>query len=100
MRDESYDRPLVEPDNMLTGGFQTGRFDAGPNPMTGRSAARWALFLAVLWLGGIGSLVALGLGALSLSSGDVGSRHKAMAIAALVLAVVGLIATFALFLSS
>lgn len=42
-RDETYERPLIEPDNMLTGGFQSGRFDAAPNVSTGRSAARWGL---------------------------------------------------------
>lgn len=96
VHDDSYDRPLIEPDNMLTGGFQTGRFDATPNTVTGRSAARWALVLAVLWIWGVGSLIALALSLLALSSGDVGTRHRVMAIAALGIGAVGLVATVAL----
>ena len=62
MKDGSgYDRPVVEPDNLMTGGFQTGRFDASPKAGTGRSASRWAMAFAVLWVFGIGSRVAIPL---------------------------------------
>lgn len=95
--DDPYDRPLVEPDNMFTGGFQTGRFHAGPDAMSGRSAARWSLGFAVLWIGGVGSLVAVALSVLALSSGDVGVGHRRVAAAGLVLGIVGLAAAVLLF---
>ncbi len=95
-----YDRPLVEPDNFMTGGFQTGRFDASPRTSTGRSAARWALAFAVLWIAGIGSLVAIPLAALALASGPIGSAHRRIAVAAVALGTVGLVAAVALFVAS
>lgn len=101
MRDDSsYDRPMIEPDNLMTGGFQSGRFDASPQVATGRSASRWALALAVLWVGGVGSLVAIPLAVLGLASGDTGRAHRRMAVAALALGVAGLGAAVALWVTA
>lgn len=93
----TYERPLVEPDNRMTGGFQSGRFDASPQASTGRSAARWSLLLGALWIAGLGSLVALLLSVLALASGDIGTAHRRMAMAGAVLAVAGLAATVVIF---
>ncbi|HAS12872.1 MAG TPA: hypothetical protein DCS55_20545 [Acidimicrobiaceae bacterium] len=91
---------MVEPENLMTGGFQTGRFDASPRPQTGRSSARWALAFAVLWVAGIGSLVAIALAILARASGDIGHGHRRIATAALVLGVAGFAAAVALFFSA
>jgi hypothetical protein len=95
-QDHRYERPLIEPDNMLTGGFQTGRYDASPREATGRSAARWSLVFAVLWLGGLASLPAIAMGGLALASGDIGTRSRRLAAAGTVLGVLGLVAGLAL----
>lgn len=97
--DRGYERPLVEPDNLMTGGFQSGRFDASPRTSTGRSSAVWALVFAVLWIFGVGSLVAIGMAVLALSSGDIGAKHRRMAQAAILLSGLGLFASALIFVS-
>ncbi|MGK2947635.1 MAG: hypothetical protein ACSLFP_03615 [Acidimicrobiales bacterium] len=93
----AYERPMVEPDNLMTGGFQSGRYDAAPQVRTGRTAARRSLILSVLWLGGVGSLVALPMAVLALGSGDIGTAHRRMAQAGAVLGAIGLVVTIVLF---
>lgn len=95
--DETYERPLIEPENLMTGGFQTGRFDAAPNAAGGRSAARWSIALAVLWIGGIGSVAAIALAVLALASGDIGPAHRRAAFASLVLGAVGVVVSAVIF---
>jgi len=91
-----YERPLVEPDSRMLGGFQTGRYDASPNVTTGRAAARWSVALAVIWLFGLASLVAVGAAILALASGEIDPRHRRLAWIGLVLGAVGFIAGMAL----
>jgi hypothetical protein len=88
----TYDRPIIEPDNMMTGGFQTGSYDAAPRTSTGRMAAWASLAFAVVWVGGLGSMVAIAAAGLALASGDIGVGPRRAALAGLVLGIVGLVA--------
>jgi hypothetical protein len=94
--DRAYERPLIEPENLMTGGFQSGTYDASPRAEAGESAALWSLVFAVLWIGGFGSLIAVPMALLALSSGDIDPRRRRMALAALVLAAAGLAGSAAL----
>ena len=94
--DRAYERPLIEPENLMTGGFQTGTYDAAPRVEAGESAALWSLVFAVLWIGGFGSLIAVPMALLALSSGDIDPRRRRMAVAALVLAGAGLVGAAAI----
>jgi hypothetical protein len=89
--DRPYERPLIEAENLMTGGFQTGTYDAAPRVKTGESAALWSLVFGVLWIGGIGSLIAVPMALLALSSGDIDPRRRRMAVAALALAAAGVV---------
>lgn len=91
-REPGYERPLVESDSRVHGGFQSGRYDASPNVATGRVAARWSVALAVIWGFGLASLVAVGAAILALASGEIDSRHRRLAWIGLVLGVAGVIA--------
>ena len=81
----------------MLGGFQSGPYDASPNVTTGRVAAWVALVLSVLWVGGIGSLVAIPMGGLSLVSGAISPSTRWAAIAAIVFGVIGLAVSLAMF---
>jgi len=97
--DGGYERPTIEPDNLMTGGFQTGRFDAAPRVSSGRTSAVVGLVLAVVWIFGVGSLVAICCAGLALASGDIGARYRAIAFVALALGVVGLVSAVVVYAS-
>lgn len=82
--------PLVRGASPLSGSFSPRGGEAGPIPRSGRIAAVAALVLSVLWLAGFGSLFAVPLSILALSSGQIGRSYRWVAVAGLVLGAVGL----------